>query len=199
MIFLVPGVVVLGLILGVYRWRVHRIPWAFLVVTTVVMLQSALIEAFGVQAGAEVGSLSNISLLAVLIYGFLRIRPVWRLGLTGITLVILGIVSLIAYAIAGIYFDDILTRLDEQAFAAPVLGILAITLGIVFARDLPRAPRRVIASPFLLLVFFPLTRIGTALEATGRYMVLAALVLLVVGWIWLGISLLGNRHVPAPA
>ncbi len=99
-------------------------------------------------------------ILVVALVGCAVVKPVWRLGLSAILCVIGAVSAVVAYEIAGIYFDDILTRIDENPIVLLAAAFILATVGVAVARDLPAGPRALIASPIVFLVIFPLTRIG---------------------------------------
>jgi hypothetical protein len=189
MILLLPSVALAAGLTALYRWRMGSVPWVFLLVATVVLLQGAIIEAFGVQAGAEVGSSSLLVLLVVTITGLFAVRPVWRLAIMAIICAIGAAVALLAYGIVGLYFDDLDTRIDEIPILLVPLALALATLGVTVARDLPWPPRRLMIASICLTVLFPLTRIGEGLETLGGYLAYFALALLLAGWTWLFSSL----------
>ncbi|MGH2694141.1 MAG: hypothetical protein ACRDJJ_04920 [Actinomycetota bacterium] len=152
MIFLVPSLLLLLALIALYQWRMQTVPWVFLLVAAVVILQAAVLEAFGVQAGAEVGSSSTVAILVVALLGCAVVKPVWRLGLSAILCVIGAVSAVVAYEIGGIYFDDILTRIDENPILLLAAAFILATVGVAVARDLPAWPRGLIASPIVLLV-----------------------------------------------
>ena len=189
MILLLPSVAIAGGLTALYRWRMGSVPWVFLLVATVVLLQGAIIEAFGVQAGAEVGSSSLIVLLVVTITGLFAVRPVWRLAIMAIICAIGAGATLLAYGIVSLYFDDLDTRIDETPILLVPLALALATVGVAVARDLPWPPRRLMIASICLIALFPLTRIGEVFETLGGYLAYFALAWLLAGWTWLIYSL----------
>jgi hypothetical protein len=196
MILPVASLLLLAGLTALYRWRMRSVPWMFLLVATAVILQGSVIEAFGVQAGAEVGSSSLIVLLVVTIAGFFAIGPVWRLEIAAIMCALGAIMALTAYGIAGLYFDDLDTRIDESPTLLVPFALVLATAGVIVARDLPWPPRRLMIAAVALIALFPLTRIGERLETFGGYLAYLALALLLAGWVWLMYSLALVRRTP---
>jgi hypothetical protein len=189
MILLIPSGLLLAALVTLYRWRMRSVPWAFLLAASVVILQGSIIEAFGVQAGAEVGSSSLIVLLVVTIAGFFVIKPVWRMEMAAILCVLGAILALLAYAGAGLYFADLDTRMDETPILLVPLALVLATAGVMFSRDLSWPPRRLMIVAVAVMAVYPLTQIGERVETIGSYLAYLAVALLLTGWIWLVYSL----------
>lgn len=175
----------------------RSVPWAFLLVATIVILQGSIIEAFGVQAGAEVGSSSLIVLLVVTIAGFFVIKPVWRLEIAAILCVLGAIMALLGYALAGLYFADLETRTDETPILLVPLALVLATTGVMLSRDLPWPPRRLMIVAVAVMALYPPTQIGERVETIGSYLAYLAVALLLTGWIWLVYSLRRAEGRPA--
>src|SRR3990170_2767216 len=170
MILLILSALLLVALIALYRWRMPSVPWTFLLVATIVILQGSITEAFGVQAGAEVGSSSLIVLLVVTIAGFFVIRPVWRLAMAAILCVLGAILALLAYALAGLYFADLDTRIDETPILLVPRALVLATAGVMFSRDLPWSPRRLMIVAVAVMAVYPLTQIGERVETIGSYL-----------------------------
>jgi hypothetical protein len=198
MFVLFCGAMVLAAIYAAaYRLRTGGVPRSFLAGSFVVFVEAMLVQAFGVEVGAEVGNFFVIVVACSAVVGAIAVEPRWLLMFTAILCTVAAGSALIAHAFAVIHIAD--PNVDETAEAFLALALLLGTLAVALARDTPTGPRILFIASLGLKLVFPLTEVGYRNEFFGSYLAIAVLLLLIVAWAWYAVEATRGRRRPAQA
>jgi hypothetical protein len=175
-----------------YRLRMGRVPRSFLAGSFVIFVEATLVQAFGVEAGAEIGNFFVIVVACTAVVGCITVEPRWPLMLAALLGAVAAASAYIAHAFAVIHITN--PEVDEAAEALLALALLVGTLSVAVARDTPTGPRVLFIASLALKLLFPLTEVGYTNEFFGPYLAYAVLLLLIVAWAWYALAATRGRR-----